>query len=97
MAKKMTAEEILAANGFKAAAETALGIVYNRVWEREDEVLWYGKTRQSLEIRVMVRYGIPLVQVIRNGRCESRIRDYSTLGRAMRAICEIVRCADFEM
>ena len=40
MAKKMTAEEILAANGFKAAAETALGIVYNRVWEREDEVLW---------------------------------------------------------
>ena len=40
MAKKMTAEEILVANGFKAAAETALGIVYNRVWEREDEVLW---------------------------------------------------------
>ena len=40
MAKKMTAEGILAANGFKAAAETALGTVYNRVWEQEDEVLW---------------------------------------------------------
>ena len=97
MAKKMMADEILAANGFKVVAETALGTVYNRVWEREDEVLWYGKTRQSLEIRVMVRYGIPLVQVIRNGRLENKIRDYSTLGRAMRAISEIVRCTDFEM
>ena len=96
MAKKMTAEEILAANGFKAATETALGTVYNRVWEREDEVLWYGKTRQSLEIRVMVRYDIPLVQAIRNGRLENKIRDYQSIGRAMRAIREIVRCADFE-
>lgn len=96
MAKKMTAEEIFAANGFKAAAETALGTVYNRVWEREDEVLWYGKTRQSLEIRVMVRYDIPLVQAIRNGRLENKIRDYQSIGRAMRAIREIVRCADFE-
>lgn len=96
MAKKITAEEILAANGFKTAAETALGTVYHRVWEREDEVLWYGKTRQSLEIRVMVRYGIPLVQVIRNGRLENKIRDYQSIGRAMRAIREIVRCADFK-
>jgi len=42
------------------------------------------------------QYGIPLVQVKKNGKCENRIRDYSTLGRAMRAIREIVRCADFE-
>ena len=96
MAKKITAEEILAANGFKTAAETALGTVYHREWEREDEVHWYGKTRQSLEIRVMVRYGIPLVQVIRNGRLENKIRDYQSIGRAMRANREIVRCADFK-
>ena len=44
MAKKITAEEILAANGFKTAAETALGTVYHRVWEREDEAIWHGKT-----------------------------------------------------
>ena len=95
MAKKMTAEEILAANGFERDESTHIA-VYTRTWKKTENVLWYGEKESTLEIRIHISYGIPLVQLKKNGSCESRIRDYSTLGRAMRAIREIVRCADFE-
>lgn len=71
--------------------------VYHRVWKKKVQVAWYGEQDDELEIRITLSYGTPLVVVKRNGRQEPKfMRDYSSPKRAMNAIREIVRCADFE-
>ena len=98
MAKKMTAEEILAANGFKADKVTEDGrTIYAKTWKKTSQVSWVGEMEETLEVRLWVSYGYALVNVYRNGRREDHLRDYSSVKRAMRAISEIARCADFEM
>ena len=51
----------------------------------------------TLEIKISMSYGIPLVRIVRDGRREDTLRDYSSPKRAFNAIGEIVRCAGFEM
>ena len=92
-------ETLTKANGFKATGEkTATGCeIYSREWSRKVQVAWYGESTDTLEIKIWISYGIPIAWVIRNGRIEDRIRDYSSPKRAMNAIAEIVRCAGFKM
>lgn len=71
--------------------------VFTRRWKQTIRVVWYGETETTLEIKVSMSYGIPLVRIIRDGRREDRPRDYSSPKRAFNAIGEIVRCAGFEM
>ena len=68
-----------------------------RPWAKKIEVVWYGESESTLEIKISMSYGIPLVRIIRDGRREDRPRDYSSPKRAFNAIGEIVRCAGFEM
>ena len=58
---------------------------------------WYGECESTLEIKISMSYGIPLVRIVRDGRREDKPRDYSSPKRAFNAIGEIVRCAGFEM
>jgi hypothetical protein len=71
--------------------------IFTRRWKQTIRVAWYGETETTLEIKVSMSYGIPLVRIIRDGRREDRPRDYSSPKRAFNAIGEIVRCAGFEM
>ncbi|MGM9555615.1 MAG: hypothetical protein ACI3VM_04140 [Oscillospiraceae bacterium] len=86
-------------NGFtNTSTKTPTGCeVYGREWNRKVQVAWYGESTETLAIKIWISYGIPMVGVIRNGRIEDRIRDYSSPKRAMNAIAEIVRCAGIEM
>lgn len=92
-------EKLISENGF---ADTGVksydaNTVYSRKWSREVEVVWNGKSEDVLEIKIWISYGIPMVWVIRNGRIEGKVRDYSSPKRAMNAIGEIVRCAGHTM
>lgn len=91
--------QLIEQNGFtNTGAKTLTGCeVYCREWNRKVQVAWYGESTDTLEIKIWISYGIPIAWVIRNGRIEDRIRDYSSPKRAMNAIAEIVRCAGFEM
>ena len=71
--------------------------IFTRRWAKKIEVVWYGESESTLEIKISMSYGIPLVRIIRDGRREDRPRDYSSPKRAFNAIGEIVRCAGFEM
>lgn len=85
-------------NGFTYAATTDLGHrIYHREWHRKVQVAWQGEQEDTLEVRILLSYGYPLVVVKRNGREDPKfIRDYSSPKRAMNAIKEIVRFAGFE-
>lgn len=71
--------------------------IFTRRWAKKIEVVWYGESESTLEIKISMSYGIQLVRIIRDGRREDRPRDYSSPKRAFNAIGEIVRCAGFEM
>ncbi len=84
-------DNVIVKNGFALAgyATDTGNPIYNRVWRNE---------RETLEIRIYLSYGIPLVSVKRNGELERGLmRDYSSPKRAINAIRGIVRCAGFEM
>ena len=90
---------LIAENGFQdTGVKTPTGCeVYSREWSREVEVAWYGKSTDTLVIKIWISYGIPMVWIIRNGKIEDRIRDYASPKRAFNAIAEIVRCAGHTM
>ena len=85
-------------NGFTYAATTDLGHqIYHRIWTKKVQVAWQGEQDDTLEVRITLSYGYPLVTVKRNGKLDTKfIRDYSSPKRAMNAIREIVRWAGFE-
>lgn len=86
-------------NGFvDTGIKTPVGCeVYSREWSRKVQVAWYGESTDTLAIKIWMQYGIPMVWVIRNGRIEDHIREYSSTKKAMNAISEIVKYARFEM
>ena len=90
---------LIAENGFQdTGVKTPTGCeVYSREWSREVEVAWYGKSTDTLAIKIWMQYGIPMVWVIRNGRIEDHIRNYSSPKRAFNAIAEIASCAGYTM
>ena len=69
--------------------------VYSRIWTKEADVVWPGKSENRLEIKADVAYGIPAIRIFKNDRLESR-RDYSNPKRAINAMREIVGNAGFE-
>ena len=91
-------DELIAKNGFTYVTTTDLGhSIYHREWHRKVQVAWYGEQDDTLEVRITLSYGYPLVLVKRNGKQDPKfMRDYSSPKRAMNAIREIVRCAGFE-
>lgn len=91
-------DKLVAENGFTQTATTDLGhIIYHREWAKKVQVAWYGEQDDTLELRITLSYGYPLVVVKRNGRQEPKfMRDYSSPKRAFNAMREIVRCAGFE-
>lgn len=91
-------DELIAKNGFTYVTTTDLGhSIYHREWHRKVQVAWYGEQDDTLEVRITMSYGYPLVVVKRNGKQDPKfMRDYSSPKRAMNAIREIVRCAGFE-
>ena len=91
-------DQLIAENGFTHTATTDLGHnIYHREWHRKVQVAWYGETDDTLEVRITLSYGYPLVVVKRNGKDDPKfIRDYSSPKRAMNAIREIVRYSGFE-
>lgn len=92
-------QELIAKYGFSYECElTCEGKqVFTRRWEKTTEVVWYGKSKSTLEIKISMSCGIPLVRIFRDGRRDDRVRDYSSPKRAFNAIREIVSCAGFEM
>lgn len=91
-------DQMIAENGFTLADYTSdNNPVYQRAWTKPVQVAWCGEQDSTLEIRIRLSFGYPLVSVKRNGKLESNlIRDYSSPKRAMNAIREIVRCTSFE-
>ena len=91
--------KLIPENGFTLAAEATetRPAVYHKVWKKRVQVAWYGEQEDTLEVRISLSYGYPLVCVKRNGRDDPKfIRDYISPKRAMNAIREIVRCAGFD-
>lgn len=91
-------DELIAKNSFTYVTTTDLGhSIYHREWKRKVQVAWYGEQDDTLEVRITLSYGYPLVVVKRNGKQDPKfMRDYSSPKRAMNAIREIVRFAGFE-
>ena len=91
-------DELIEKNGFTYVTTTDLGhSIYHREWHRKVQVAWYGEQDDTLEVRITLSYGYPLVVVKRNGKQDPKfMRDYSSPKRAMNAIREIVRWAGFE-
>lgn len=91
-------DELITQHGFTHVATTDLGhTIYHRVWHRTAQVAWHGEQEETLEVRITLSYGYPLVVVKRNGKQDPKfMRDYSSPKRAMNAIREIVRFAGFE-
>lgn len=92
-------DKLIAENGFALAGYTGDtgNPIYHREWVRKVQVVWQGEQEDTLEVRIMLSYGYPLVTIKRNGRSDPKfIRDYSSPKRAMNAICEIIRFAGFE-
>ena len=92
-------DELIAKNGFTIAGRTSdTGIpIYHRVWKKTEQVAWHGEQGETLEARILLSYGYPLVTIKRNSRQDPKfIRDYSSPKRAMNAIREIVKFAGFE-
>ena len=92
-------KELIEKNGFKYEGEQRYDgtQIFTRRWTKKVDVVWYGEMDSTLEIKISMSYGVPLVKVYKNGRFEGRCRDYSSPKRAFNAIGEIVRCAGFEM
>ena len=91
--------ELIEKNGFTEAAKTTdtQNTVYHREWTREIEVAWHGEQEETLEARILLSYGYPLVTIKRNGRQDPKfIRDYTSPKRAMNAAREIANFAGFE-
>jgi len=90
---------LVAQHDFKYEGETTYDghQIFTRRWKQKTQVAWYGESESTLEIKISMSYGVPLVRIIRDGRSEDRARDYSSPKRAFNAIGEIVRCAGFEM
>lgn len=92
-------QELVEKHGFQYEGELTYDgrQIFTRRWAKKIEVVWYGESESTLEIKISMSYGIPLVRIIRDDRREDRPRDYSSPKRAFNAIGEIVRCAGFEM
>lgn len=84
--------QLIEQNGFtNTGAKTPTGCeVYGRKWNRKVQVAWYGESTDTLEIKVWISHGIPMVWVIRNGRIKDRIRDHSSPMRAMNAMVKYI-------
>ena len=92
-------QALIAQHGFNYEGELTCDgrQIFTRRWTKKTQVVWYGESESTLEIKISMSYGIPLVRIIRDGRREDKLRDYSSPKRAFNAIGEIVRCAGFEM
>ena len=92
-------QALIAQHGFTYECEQTYDgrEIYTRRWTKTSQVVWYGERESTLEIKISMNYGIPKVRIIRNGRRDDKVRDYSSPKRAFNAIGEIVRCAGYEM
>ena len=93
-------DELIAQNGFTRAGHTSDtgNAIYHRVWKRTVKVAWQDEREDTLEVRILLSYGYPLVSIRRNDRQDPKfVRDYTSPKRAFNAIREIVRWAGFEM
>jgi hypothetical protein len=92
-------QALIAQHGFTYEGEQTYDgrEIYTRRWTKTSQVVWYGERESTLEIKISMNYGIPKVRIIRNGRRDDKVRDYSSPKRAFNAIGEIVRCAGYEM
>ena len=91
--------ELITKNGFTLAGHTSDtgNPIYHRVWKKPVQVAWHGEQEETMEARILLIYGYPLVTIKRNGRQGSKfIRDYSSPKRTMNSIREIVKFAGFE-
>ena len=92
-------DELITKNGFAIAGHTSdTGTpIYHRVWKKTVPVAWHGEQEETLEARILLSYGCPLVTIKRNGRQDPKfIRDYSSPKRAFNAIRESIKFAGFE-
>lgn len=97
--------DLLNGNGFteKPAENEILqscnGLILQREWSKETEVVWYGKRTETFSVRVFInrKSGICHVAFSKGGR-EIKSRWYDTIGkRTYNAIAETVKNAGFEM
>ena len=92
-------QELITKHGFTHEGELTWDgqPIFTRHWKKMVEVAWYGERESTMDIKVSMSYGCPKVRIIRNGRPDGNIRDYSSPKRCFNAIAEIVRIAGFEM
>ena len=97
--------DLLNGNGFteKPAENEILqscnGLILQREWSKETEVVWYGKRTETFSVRVFInrKSGICHVAFSKGGQ-EIKSRWYDTIGkRTYNAIAETVKNAGFEM
>lgn len=96
--KQAAFEELMRSNGFQYLGATASDgcFLYERTWHKTVQVAFYGEYESSYRITAFIRFGIPVIQLYKNGQALGA-RDYSSPKRAMNAIHEIIRCAGYEM
>ena len=97
--------DLLNGNGFteKPAENEILqscnGLILQREWSKETEVVWYGKRTETFSVQVFInrKSGICHVAFYKDSR-EIKSRWYETIGkRTYNAIAETVKNAGFEM
>lgn len=98
-AMKQTAfEGLMQEHGFQYLGATTYNgnFIYQRTWNRIDNVAFYGTMESTYKITAYISYGVPIIQLFENGRLLGT-RDYSSPKRAINAIREILRCAGYEL
>ena len=87
---------LMADNGFESTgiADYDGNVIFAREWTRTCQAVWYGERTSIYRVTARISFGTPLIQLYENGRPLGQ-RDYSSPGRAINAIREIVRCAGY--
>lgn len=83
----------------KEILQSCNGMVLQREWSKEIDVVWYGKRTEAFSVQVFInrKSGICHVSFFKDGT-ERKSRWYDTIGkRTYNAIAETVKNAGFEM
>ena len=103
-APKKNLVDLLKENGFsEQSIESEIlkrcdGLILQREWEQEIEVLWHGTMKQTYTVRVFVNRNSGVCEVTyKKDGMTYKNRWYDTIGkRTFNAIVETARCAGYE-
>lgn len=103
--KKMTIVEMLKDKGYTESQNPEMyqnceHVILRKTYEKEVDVCWYGKQKQTLTVELFVNVGSGICRAdfFNGGRSPFKSRWYDTIGkRTYNAVSDTIRNAGFEI